>query len=294
MRSTRTSVRLAAVAGGIVLTVGLTACGSEDGGEKGSGGGGTAKGGSVLAALRLASERTGEQHSAKVDGTTAVGPATSVMKGSMDWTDGMRANMIITQRGGQIDSSPLAGKPLEARYTPDAMYMNLGDDFAAAPESGGKHWVKYDYATLTKQAGAAGKFFKDQMRNTDPARAVQLLVATGKVRSVGEERVRGVTATHYTGTVKVADLAGMQSEELTGQDLEDLQDQLEQAGMETETIDLWIDGDDLLVKKREQAQGSDGAYDATVYYSDYGTAVAVEEPPASDTLGFEDMLPQQS
>ncbi|MFD8378866.1 hypothetical protein ACFV2X_10055 [Streptomyces sp. NPDC059679] len=280
---------------GVVLVAGLTACGSDkadsDKSSKGSDKAAESVGG-PLAALKLASQQTDQQHSAKVEGTTQMGAQNSTMSGAMDWADGMRANMTITQKGGSVQNSPLAGKPMEARYTPDAMFMNLGPEFAA--QAGGKHWMKYDYDTLAKQAGASGEFLKDQMQNTDPARSVQLLIATGQVKSVGSESVKGVKATHYTGTVKVSELAKMQSKDLTQSDLEALQKQLETSGMETETIDLWIDGDNLLVKKREQADSNNGKYDSTVFYSDYGTKVTVEEPPASDTMNFEDALGQQS
>ncbi|MES4904523.1 MULTISPECIES: hypothetical protein [unclassified Streptomyces] len=281
---------------GVILVAGLTACGSDkaDSGDKSKEGSDKAAEavGSPLAALKLASKQTDQQHSAKVEGTTQMGAQNSTMSGAMDWANGMHANMVITQKGGSVQNSPLAGKPMEARYTPDAMFMNLGPEFAA--QAGGKHWMKYDYDTLAKQAGASGEFLKDQMQNTDPARSVQLLIATGQVKSVGTESVKGVKATHYTGTVKVSELAKMQSKDLTQSDLEALQKQLETSGMETETIDLWIDGDNLLVKKREQAESNNGKYDSTVFYSDYGTKVTVEEPPASDTMDFQDALRQQS
>lgn len=273
--------------------VGLTACGSEKSDEGGKKSGDTAQeqASSPLAALKKASQRTDQQHSAKVEGTTKMGASNSTMNGEMDWADGMRANMTITQNGGAAASSPLAGKPMPARYTPDAMFMNLGDQFAAQA-GGGKHWVKYDYDVLAQKAGPSGAFLKDQMQNTDPARSVQLLIATGKVKSVGSEDVKGTKATHYTGTVKVSELAKMQSKDLSESDLTALQKQLEQSGMETETIDLWIDGDDLLVKKREQADSNNGGYDSTVYYSDYGTEVTVDEPASSDTVSFEDISGQ--
>ncbi|MGW7596055.1 hypothetical protein, partial [Streptomyces rubiginosohelvolus] len=199
--------------------------------------------------------------------------------------------MSITQNGGAIASSPIAGKPMDAKYTPDAMFLNMGDEFAAQA-GGGKHWVKYDYDVLAQKAGPSGAFLKDQMQNNNPSRSVELLLATGKVKSVGSEDVKGVKATHYTGTVKVSEIAKMQSKELSQSDLDALQKQLETSGMDTETIDLWVDEENLLVKKREQAQSNSGAYDSTVFYSDYGTSVTVTEPSSSDTVDFQDMLQQ--
>lgn len=273
--------------------VGLTACGSEkSGGDDKAGDKAGQSLGSPLSALKLASERTDAQHSAKVEGTTQMGQGSSEMSGDMDWADGIRANMTITQKGGAVASSPVEGKPLQARYTPDAMFMNMGPEFAAQAGHG-KHWIKYDYDALVKQAGPSGAFLKDQMQNNNPSRSVQLLLATGKVKSVGSEDVRGVKATHYTGTVKVSEIAKMQSKDLSQSELDALQKQLETSGMDTETIDLWIDGKNLLVKKREQAQSNNGAYDSTVFYSDYGTTVSVQEPASSDTMDFQQLAPQQ-
>ncbi|MER0242284.1 hypothetical protein AAHZ94_09650 [Streptomyces sp. HSW2009] len=291
----RLGTRAAAAVGGLALLAGLTACGSDsgdDGAKKPIGKVDEAPK-NAIAALQLASQSTTKQHSAKVDGTTVMGDATSTMKGSMDWSNGMRASMTLTQSGATAEQQGVSGQPREALYTPDAMYMNLGDQLAKAPQAAGKHWLKYDYATLAEQAGPAGKFLKDQMQNTDPARAVQVLIATGKVREVGKEDVRGTKTTHYTGVVNVSELAEMQSEDLSKEDLAGLQEQLEQAGTETETIDLWIDGDNLLVKKREQAESSTGTFDATVFYTDYGTPVTVELPDASDTADFADVMQQQ-
>ncbi|WNE98130.1 hypothetical protein PS467_23805 [Streptomyces luomodiensis] len=275
--------------------VGLTACGSEKSGDDKASDKASDKSGqsgmSPLAALKLASQQTDKKNSAKVEGTTKMGEQNSQMSGSMDWANGIRANMSITQSGGAVASSPIEGKPMDARYTPDAMYLNMGDEFAAQA-GGGKHWVKYDYDVLAEKAGPSGAFLKDQMQNNNPSRSVELLLATGKVKSVGTEDVKGVKATHYTGTVNVSEIAKMQSKELSQSDLDALQKQLESSGMDTETIDLWVDDQNLLVKKREQAESNNGAYDSTVYYTDYGTSVTVEEPSSSDTVDFQDMLQQ--
>ncbi|MCT2592210.1 hypothetical protein LHJ74_20280 [Streptomyces sp. N2-109] len=291
--------RITALAAGVVMVAGLTACGSESadgGGDDKVTSDKKAGGLSPLAALKKASDQTEKQESAKVDGTTdqgtPQGTTSSTMKGELTWAEGgTTGNMDITQRGGMVSGTPTEGKPMKARYTADAMFMNMGDEFASTAGKG-KHWIKYDYDKLAETAGASGAFIKDQMQNNNPARSVQLLMATGKVEKVGTETVRGKKATHYSGTVDVSEMARMQSKELSETELQELQDQLEQAGMESEKIDLWIDGDNLLVKKQETAKssnGSSGSYDSTVYYADYGTEVTVEEPPSADTVGFEEL-----
>ncbi|MFI6766462.1 hypothetical protein [Streptomyces sp. NPDC050355] len=277
------STRMAAVVAGVVMVAGLTACNGGKSDNAGGSGGGSGKSPleAALASLKTASEKTDGKKSAKVDGEIKNGPSTQTMKGAMDWSDGMRMDVDITQAGGQ---SPVAGKPMKALYTPTAMFMNMG---AAGMPVGGKNWVKYDYDALAKKMGPAGALLKDQMNNNNPNRAMQLLIASGKVKEAGKEDVRGVQATHYTGTLSVSELTRMQSKSLSEQDLKALEAQLKAAGTENETIDLWISSDNLLVKKREQMTGGATTFDSTVYYSDYGTKVTVTEPPAGDTVDFD-------
>lgn len=283
---------------GVALIAGLTACGDKDSHDSGQRESTDGEGGSAvkqaLSALQTASKRTGDEHSARVEGTTDMAGMKQVMRGDMDWSDGMLANMTIKQSGGALKDSPLDGVSMPARYTKDAMFVNLGDEFAASSESGGKHWMKYDYDAFAEQAGGSGAFLKEQMRSGDPVRSVQMMVASGAVKAVGTEDVRGTKATHYTGEVNVSDLARKQSDSLTEKDLKDLKQQLSSNGIETETVDVWIDAKDLLVKKREKAATKNGDYSSTVYYSDYGKAVDVTAPPASDTLDFQESLNQAS
>ncbi|MER6050061.1 hypothetical protein ABT168_21895 [Streptomyces sp. NPDC001793] len=279
MRSTRIT---AAVAAGVVMMAGLTACNS--GGDKSNGTGGGSAGGSsdasgakspldaALASLKTASQQTSDKKSAQIDGTQKVGPATRTLKGAMDWSNGINMTLDITTVGG----GPMSGKPMKALYTPQAMYMNPGMSV------GGKSWLKYDYDALAKK-GPAGAVFKDAMQNNDPVKSVNLLIATGKVQEAGKESVRGVQATHYTGTVDVAEMAKMQSKSLSAADLQALEQSLKSSGATKETIDLWIGPDNLLVKKREQLDGKQ-ASDSTVFYSNYGTKVTVTPPPAGEIM----------
>ncbi|AKA04547.1 hypothetical protein SAZ_20330 [Streptomyces noursei ZPM] len=284
MRTTRIAV---AVAAGVVMMAGLTAC--NGGGDKSNGtGGGSASGGSndaagakspldaALASLKAASQQTNGKNSAKVEGTTKNGAMTQTMKGAMDWASGMHMSVDITQAGGPMGGS---GKPMKALYTPDAMYMNMGMPM------GGKNWIKYDYDVMAKKMGAAGALMKDMMNNNNPGRSVDLLIASGKVKEVGKEDVRGVQATHYSGTLSVSELTRMQTKNVSEADLKSLEGQLQALGAKNETIDLWVSSDNLLVKKHEQMDAK-SPYDSTVYYSDYGTKVSVTPPPASDTTEY--------
>ncbi|SCK29307.1 hypothetical protein H180DRAFT_02310 [Streptomyces sp. WMMB 322] len=284
------------------MAAGLTACSGGSGGTDAGGGAKDEEGLSpaqmAIGELEQASKSTEAKQSAKVEGDqtqgTPQGEISTKTEGSLDWSGGgTTAEMTVTQQGAGASALPTSGKAMPARYTEDAMYVNLGDQFASTAGKG-KHWMKYDYDRLAKQGGPSGALVKDQMQNNNPARSVDLLLASGKVKKVGSETVKGKKTEHYSGTVEVAELARMQSKKLTEKELDQLADQLEQQGFKTEKVDVWIDGDHLLVKKQERAKGKNGDLDSTVYYSDYGTDVSVEAPPASDTVAFEDALPGRS
>ncbi|GGN83812.1 putative lipoprotein [Streptomyces albiflavescens] len=248
---------------------------------------------SPIAALRSAEKSTDNADSAKVESTTTMGTLMSMKAdGVMGWSDGLTGTMTITYTGGTMaDTMRQTGSTsMQARYLPDAYYAKMSDTFAR--QAGGKHWIKYAYDDLAKVAGGSGAYLKDQMQNTTPNQSVKLLLASGDVTKVGEETVRGEKTTHYSGTVDVADLA-TKSSNLSASQLADLKRQLTAAGVSTEKVDIWVNGDDLLVKKVEKGELSTGTMSSTAYYSDYGVKASATEPPAGDTADFKDLVKSQ-
>ncbi|MEU8794777.1 hypothetical protein [Streptomyces sp. NPDC048643] len=291
VRRVSLSIALTAALGG------LTACNSSD--ASGSSGKddkavhrGTTRV-SPIAALRSAERSTDGADSAKVESTTSMGTLMDMKAdGVMGWADGLTGTMTITYTGGTLaDTMRQTGSTsMQARYLSDAYYARMSDTFAR--QSGGKHWIRYAYDDLAQFGGSSGAYLKDQMQNTTPNQSVKLLLASGDVRKVGSETVRGRRTTHYSGTVDVADLATRSSHLSAGQ-LADLKKQLTTAGVSTEKVDIWVDGDDLLVKKVEKGELTSGTMTSTAYYSDYGTKVSAEKPPAADTADFKDLLKAQ-
>ncbi|MGW7485932.1 hypothetical protein [Streptomyces sp. NPDC054786] len=282
MRSTRIA---AAVAGAVILVGGLSACNNNDGG-KASGGGSSSSGGSSDAggkqdpaqnpadALKAAQQATEGKKTAKIDGSTTTALAGKQVKqstkGGLDWTQGMRMNVANTMDAG---GSP--GKPIKAIYTADAVYMNMG---AAMPGGGGKPWTKYSYSLLSKKLGGSGTLFQEALQNANPSQPIELLAASGSAKAVGKENVNGVQATHYTGTITLDQLSGK-----LGKDLRDMiRKQFAKGGAKSEQLDVWIDSNNLLVKKREKLGGKQPS-DSTALYTDYGTKVDVAPPPAGQT-----------
>ncbi|XUL88653.1 hypothetical protein ACQ86D_20040 [Streptomyces galilaeus] len=248
---------------------------------------------SPIAALRSAEQSTDKADSARVESSTVLGTLMSMdAKGNLGWSDGISGTLTMNYTGGSMaDAMRAAGSTsMEARYLPDAYYAKMGEKFAA--QAGGKHWIKYAYDDLAKLGGSSGAYLKDQMQNSTPNQSVKLLLASGDVKKVGTESVRGQQTTHYSGTVNVADLATKNSN-LTASQLAGLKKQLTSAGVSTEQVDIWINAKDLLVKKVEKGEMSSGEYSQTAYYSDYGVKVEATVPPASDTEDFMTLLKKQ-
>lgn len=292
----------AAVAAVAALT-GVAACGS--GGGSGDGGGlfnggkksespqksesGDSTVAMSLTALQRVEEKTDQANSAKVTGSMDVGESKMTMDGEIDWRDGLLGNLAMEQTGGVLDQAGGDGKML-ARYTKDVMYVNMGPSFSV--QTGGKNWISYDYDDLADLAGPSGAVLKDQIQNNTPTQSVKLLLASPDVKKVGTERVGDEDTTHYSGTIDVADFTEKSSKTLTQEELDTFKKQLEQNGTTTERIDVWVNSDDLLVKKVESADTAQGAMEFTAYYSDYGVDVEVETPAPSDTVDFTTLMNQ--
>ncbi|MFJ3244878.1 hypothetical protein ACIQ8G_03560 [Streptomyces sp. NPDC094154] len=300
MKST-TARRITLSVVAVTCLTALTACGSSggsSGSSKGSGkddgtaGQGPAKV-SPVAALRSADTSTAEADSARVSTTTSLGTLMS-MKGSgtLDWADGLTGRLTLTYTGGTVAETmrQIGATTMEARYLPDAYYAHMSDAYAR--QVGGKHWIRYRYEDLGALAGGSGAYMQEQLKSATPNQSVKLLLVSGDVRKVGEATVRGEHTTHYAGTVNVADFAGKNSN-LPNRQMDDLKKQLSKAGVTTETIDIWVNDQDLLVKKVEKAETATGTMTTTAYFSDYGVKTAVQAPPAGDTSDFKDLIASQ-
>ncbi|MGW0613098.1 hypothetical protein [Streptomyces sp. NPDC002788] len=237
----------------------------------------------ALAALRSAERATERAESARVESTTTMGSLMSMRAdGTLGWADGITGTLTITYTGGTIADTMrrLGSTSMEARYLPDAYYARMGEKFA--DKADGKRWIRYAYEDLEALTGGSGAHLGDRMRSTTPNQSVKLLLSSADLTKVGEETVRGRRATHWSGTVAAADVTDA-----------GLKKQLTEAGVSTETVDVWIDERNLLVKKVEKARMATGLMTQTAHYADYGVRVRAERPPLSDTGDFEDLMRKQ-
>ncbi|MFI1103072.1 hypothetical protein [Streptomyces melanogenes] len=291
----RTCISLVAV--GAALS-GLAACGGSDSGDKKSAPAKEQhKAGSdfsPVAALQAVQKKTDGVGSAKVEMTMSMGAVMGLEGGgTLAWGDGTTGAMRMKYTQGSMAQSmkQLGSESIDARYLRDAYYANMGPEFAKT--LGGKHWIRYGYDDMAKLMGPAGAVMKDQMQNSTPQQGVKVLLASGDVKKVGTEEVRGVQATHYSGTVDMARMVD-RSSGLDAKTLEAFKSQMTKSGITTDTVDIWVDKDDLLVKKTERAATKNGEMNTTAFYSDYGVKVSAEAPAASDTVDFTTLIKPKS
>ncbi|MEU1627759.1 hypothetical protein ABZ746_20970 [Streptomyces sp. NPDC020096] len=234
---------------------------------------------SAISALLKVKSSTDQAHSAKVDAEIDQGQLGKThQSGALDWSDGYQGDVTVTPEG---DSLAGAMGMNEIRYTKDAMYTRV----SGKAGQGGEHWLKYDYAELDKQ-GANGKAMRAQLQSGNPNQTVLMLIASGDVKVVGKENVRGVEATHYSGLVDAGKLAADTTPGLSKTEQDQLKQQLHDDGVSSDQIDIWVNGDNLMVKKLEQVHTAKANIRQEIYYSGYGVKVNVTAPPASETTDF--------
>ncbi|MER7566464.1 LppX_LprAFG lipoprotein [Streptomyces sp. NPDC097941] len=274
----RTTVRLTTAA----ALAGLAACTSSGSSDRPAKEEHTASAPASLAALRTAEHSTERARTARVRSTTVMGTQLSLTAdGVLAWRDGLSGALTIDYTGGTAAETmrDLGVTSMEARYLSDAYYARMGDTFAA--KTGGKHWLRYAYDDLKTLGGGAE--LADQMRSTTPNQSVRLLLDSDDVRELGRETVDGQSTTHYTGTVDVRNVTDIE-----------LRRRLQDAEVTAETVDIWVNEKNLLVKKIEKTSTANGRVTQTAHYSDYGVKVAVRKPPAADTEDFKTLLSQSS
>ncbi|MEU3254751.1 hypothetical protein [Streptomyces sp. NPDC006997] len=235
----------------------------------------------VRDALRAVEKATGEAGSARVTSTTTMGRMLSMeTTGMLSWADRPVGRLTLTYTGGEVADTmrELGSVSMRARLLPDAYYAEFGDAFATRLH--GRHWIRYDHDSLEELPGGSGAQLKEELERTAPVQPIELLLACGSARKVGPDPVDGHPATRYSGTLEVAELADSP-----------LKRRLTDAGVLTQSVDLWVDERNLLVKKVEKGELVEtGELRQTAFYDDYGLKVTVERPPGDDTVNFTELL----
>lgn len=172
----------------------------------------------------------------------------------------------------------------------DGLVMYMRFPALAEKMPSGTSWVKMD---LRKMGSAQGLDLEQlqQFTNSGPRVMLDYLQAVaGKIETVGKEELRGVDTTHYHATVDLLQygkLAPPAQREQLGSLLGDL---VKQSGLRELPMDVWIDELGLVRKltmsytATQPGMSGSASMSMTFELFDYGTDVAIELPPASETV----------
>ncbi|MEV8332787.1 hypothetical protein [Streptomyces niveus] len=285
----RVGVSLTAVA----VVAGVAGCQGGDSGSKKAGGS------SVTEVLTAAYEKTAAAKSAKVSMTMsmpqgmagAAGGGDMEMSGVMGW-DPMMMDLTVT--GSMMQAEPDAPDEIRMLWVKNAMYMDMGAE--AAKDMDGKRWMKLDLAAAAEASGdpAVTKELTGGMENMnqDPAQQLALLLDSPNVKHVGSEKIDGVEARHYKGTLTVDEM--LESNEgldvLSAKERKDLLATIEKSGIKGYDTEVWVNEDDYPVKMIVGMDTPQGEVKISANYSDYGAKASVQTPPAADTVDLFEML----
>lgn len=276
------AIGVAAIMGSVVLT----GCGGDDGpkSEKAgavsnaSGGAGAQEQGTTQ--VRAAYDKTAEAGTAKMTINLKLSA-----QGESLTTDGKGA--LDFEEGDSLMTVTAEGKSIEQRVVDQVLYQKV----PGQKVQGGKTWMKIDLKKAAQSQGVNGQQIGDPAQTASYAKAI-----TDKdVTKIGEEKIDGVGTTHYKVSVDVADLPnGTQMRRQVGPTL---------------PMHIWLDGDGRLRRQRidmtvktpvsagakpdNSASPQQIKMTMVMNYSDFGTEVEAEAPPAGQVADVTDEAMKQ-
>jgi hypothetical protein len=249
---------------------------------------GSPAGSNPLGVIILAAEKTEQAGTARMsmdmemDGPS--GLITSTAEGAFDMAS-KRGHMTMEMDMAEAPAGTPDMGQIEAVFDGTVIYMKMPALSAQIP--GGKPWISYDLQKAGEQLGLdLGALM--QAGTSDPTQSLQYLRgASGDVEVIGEEEIRGVTATHYRASVSFAKIAEQAPEEAR-EAVEATVKQLEEwVGADEMPIDVWIDSEGRMVRQTQSFEYAAGpasgtSVTMTMEMYDFGVDVDIEVPPASD------------
>lgn len=230
-------------------------------------------GGGPLNAIAEAAEKTqgepGGRATMKVVVSSPERSAPLAVTGQGAYDAEGRTRMVVTVPRSAADG-PMK---LEAVGDGTMLYMR-SSQFGELPD--GSEWMGLDLAF--------GEMETPLPASVDAKGELALLEATGEVRKLGKEDVRGVQTTFYRGTVGVSETA----ERMREQGADDLAAVYEEEGSPVQ-VETWIDADELVRRMRivqTKPAGSEGSetIDMRVDFYDFGLDPEIEVPESDEVF----------
>lgn len=294
MRARMRSWALGAVS--LSMAASLAACTGDDGGKSEGkakdSGAASQEAASPLHAVTAAAKRTDEAQSAKFTMTMsgAGQPGKITAKGAMSWGDTVAMDMTMSGGGMMAGGSDGEFRIIRIGTT---MYMDMGTENAMED---GRHWMKLDLGAAAEASGdkALQEKLTSQMQQTrqSPAEQMNMMLASPEIHLVGKEKVDGVAARHYRGSMTLDEILDAQKgkKQLDSTERQQLIDSMKKQDIDGADVDVWINGDDLPVRIDVAMDGKKGTTKLSEHLSDYGADVAPKAPPADETFDMAKML----
>ncbi|MET8456533.1 hypothetical protein [Streptomyces parvulus] len=256
---------------------GKDAAASASASDAGSGGGGQ---GQDTKAVRAAYDKTAEAGSARmtIDMKLTAGEQRIATdgEGTLDLAEGNSVMTVMAEN-----------KKIEQRVVDQVLYQKI-----PGQEAGGKPWIKIDLKKVAQQQGLGNQQIGDPAQTAAYAKAI-----TDKdVSKVGTEKIDGADTTHYRVSVDVAELPGGEM--------------MRQQLGPTLPMQVWLDDDgrlrrqqiDMTVKAPASASAKPEGGSApkelkmstVMNFSDFGTEVDAEAPPAGEVTDMTEQALQGS
>jgi hypothetical protein len=202
-------------------------------------------------------------------------------QGAMD-VNGPLMTMTMDMASLMSPAERKAGTKVAMVLNDQAMYMQFP---GLAEETGGKHWMRLDLATLGE--GNPFAAMAEQFRDADPSKNVEFLEGVKDVTTLGTEDVRGVATTHYKVTIDLKQAINDVPESLRATVTEALS---QMGGDGMLPGEVWLDDDGLprrFVYDMSLPVGNGGA-PAVLHFSmemfDFGQPVSVTTPPDNEVI----------
>ncbi len=233
--------------------------------------------------------------------TTAAGGARIEMEMTMPGPGGEEIELVATgvtdmaqQKGRMtIDLSRVPGGEgeLEQIFEGFVLWMRMPALDERLPD--GAEWVRIDLRKATKAAGIdIGQFAQG---GNDASKQLEFLRATGEVEKEGRTEVRGVTTTHYSGTIDYRKYPKLVPAAERARARKSVEAIIELAGGQSKVpVEVWIDEKDLVRRMRMDVpmklpgqRPVDMEMDYELY--DFGIPVDVEPPPADEVIDYTEL-----
>jgi hypothetical protein len=113
--------------------------------------------------------------------------------------------------------------------------------------------------------------------------------ASYQVVEVGQERVNGVLATHYSALLDIGKLTDELKDEVSGEFGDLIEKSMEHVS--SASVNVWIDSDGLLRRETSSsAMGALGSFTMTIDFSHYGIHPDIQVPPSSQVYDVTPLL----